>query len=467
MSTAAVVGTHPEFIRAHVTPQTASTPKIGPQIVWTEAGLPKLAQHMFSLMLRNVASDGFQFVDPNHTNPGDPQSFSLPGCIIAAPSFPVNTAGINQDYVYNWTRDGAITAMEIAAAQMPVAPGSAVQPLTDYVNFAQICQNNATPSLGLASYTIRGLSRQWTDQSDGPALQTLAILMAYSQLDTPTQASAKAVINNNLNYLLGVYQNQTFNLWEEHQGLSFFARSVQLRCLRAIKANTIGISVPQGTDAAITFLQSALQQHWNGTYYVSLMPSPPGYDPNIDIVSACIYGAIPCTDTKLLATAARVRRQWEDPNSPDHYPINVTDKNNQGIGPLLGRYPGDVYDGNTDDPSAGDHPWALCTCNFAELYYTLANQVQMSHVVPLDSLSTPFFSQIGVTSSTSAADAVSALQDAGDAMISAVIYHSDHLELSEQFDGITGYEKSVKNLTWSYAAFLSAVRARTGQNVQG
>jgi hypothetical protein len=38
---------------------------------------------------------------------------------------------------------------------------------------------------------------------------------------------------------------------------------------------------------------------------------------------------------------------------------------------------------------------------------------------------------------------------------------------SEQFDGITGYEKSVRNLTWSYAAFLSAVRARTGQNVQG
>jgi glucoamylase len=65
------------------------------------------------------------------------------------------------------------------------------------------------------------------------------------------------------------------------------------------------------------------------------------------------------------------------------------------------------------------------------------------------------------------ADVITKLQDAGDAMLAAVIYHSDHLELSEQFDGVTGYEKSVKNLTWSYAAFLSAVRARTGQNVQG
>lgn len=49
---------------------------------------------------------------------------------------------------------------------------------------------------------------------------------------------------------------------------------------------------------------------------------------------------------------------------------------------------------------------------------------------------------------------------AGDQMLQAVIFHSDNLELSEQFDATTGYEKSVSNLSWSYASFLSAVRAR-------
>ena len=53
-----------------------------------------------------------------------------------------------------------------------------------------------------------------------------------------------------------------------------------------------------------------------------------------------------------------------------------------------------------------------------------------------------------------------ALQAAGDHMLQAVIFHSDNLELSEQFDATTGYEKSVSNLSWSYASFLSAVRAR-------
>jgi glucoamylase len=34
--------------------------------------------------------------------------------------------------------------------------------------------------------------------------------------------------------------------------------------------------------------------------------------------------------------------------------------------------------------------------------------------------------------------AVETLRDAGDAMLRAAVYHSDHLELSEQFDGVSG-----------------------------
>jgi hypothetical protein len=31
--------------------------------------------------------------------------------------------------------------------------------------------------------------------------------------------------------------------------------------------------------------EKAAKHHWNGTLYVSLLPAPPGYDANIDIVS--------------------------------------------------------------------------------------------------------------------------------------------------------------------------------------
>jgi glucoamylase len=419
-----------------------------------QSDLTTITPYMFWLMFRNVASDGFVFEDPVNTG-----VLSQPGCVLASPSWENSARHVSQDYVYNWTRDAAIAAIELAAGPLPTG-----QPLIDYVQFAQTCQNSANGigHFDRGSFLINGTPRSWTDQTDGPALQTLAVAGLYAKLDAPTQATAEAVIAANLNFLQGAYQGETYNLWEEEQGASFFARSVQLQCFRAIAANTAGVPVPDWLPAAIPWLENALASHWNGQYYQSMLPVPTDYrapyDPNIDIVMAAIYGAIPVTDTKLLATAAQLRSQWADSGSKYFYPINGADQQ-RGIGPMLGRYPGDVYDGDTD-AQAGDHPWAVSTANFAELYYRLAEQVITAGTVPLDSLSAGFFSQVGINASTTAAEAATALQGAGDQMLQAVIFHSDNLELSEQFDATTGYEKSVSNLTWSYASFLSAVRAR-------
>jgi len=455
---------HAQFVRARVT--ATATQSFNAQISFERVDLQKVAQLMFTLMLRNAASDGFSFIDPNS------DVLSLPGCIVAAPSYKGNTNGIDQDYIYNWTRDAAITAMEIAVANIPTAPGGGVETLIDYVNFARICQGNASAAghFSRASFLVDGELRDWSDQNDGPALQTLAILQAYDQLDAATQVVATTVINNNVNFLVGAYQNPTQNLWEEVFGFSFFARSVILRCFETVKTNTIGIPVPANVDAIIATLQNDLRSHWNGTGYISILAAPgsnlePEYDPNIDIVSACIYGAVPAIDTRLLATAAQLRSQWAVPGQ-FFYPINGNDQA-RGIGPLLGRYPGDKYDGDVANLSAGGHPWAVCTCNFAELYFRLASEIAKPNPVPLDALSAPFFQQVGIDGITAPVDAANKLNDAGESMLQAVIFHSDHLELSEQFDGTNGFEKSVKNLTWSYAAFLSAVRARTGQAVRG
>lgn len=442
------------------------------QLAFQRSSLTMIAQHIFSLMLRNISSDGFVFADPLA-----PGVFSKPGCIIAAPSYPADLTACNQDYVFNWTRDAAITAIELAAASLPTGDGEGVQALIDYVNFSSSCQNSGAPTIGHACYTIEGQPRQWSEQSDGPALQTLAILRAFPKLDAATQVTATAVIGTNIEYLIGTYQDPTTNLWEEKGGYSFFARSVQLRCFQELAKNIYGIPVPPSMASAITWLENALQDHWSGAYYVTILaPPPPGeppsptlpssqsYDPNIDIVMASIYGAVPYTDTRLLATAALLRNQWADNSSPSFYPINAADQSRR-IGPVLGRYLSDSYDGDTQDPVLGGHPWPICTCNFAELYYGLANAIAQTQALPFDNLSKDFFSLIGVNANTPWHEAVTSLRNAGDAMLYAIIFHSDHLELSEQIDGTTGYVKSVRNLTWSYAAFLSAVRAKTGQSV--
>ena len=286
----------------------------------------------------------------------------------------------------------------------------------------------------------------------------------YRQLDAPTQAIAAQLIDANLNFLQGAYQGQTYNLWEEEYGYSFFARSAQLRCFQAIAANTIGITVPAWLPAALTWLISALEAHWNGEVYQSVLPVPTDYrapyDPNIDIVQAAVYGAESVTDPRLLATAAQLRAQWADPSSKYFYPINGADAP-LGLGPLLGRYPGDVYDGDTD-AQVGDHPWALTTANFAELYYRLAARITSSRTVPADSAQR----HLPRPGRGDAVDAPAgrgrgaarrrATRCCGRSSTTATTS-----SFSEQFDAVTGFEKSVANLSWSYAAFLSAVRART------
>jgi glucoamylase len=432
--------------------------------------LPSLAPTMYALMLRNIASDGFTFSDPQA--PGDISRDSRPGCILAAPSFPADTPGIDEDYVFNWVRDGAITAMEVARAELPRLPGGTVQTLNDYVQFADLCYANAQPTKGHACFSIAGQSRPWTEQNDGPALQSITILAAYDQLDAGTQKTAIELVNANVAFLLQVYRNPTTNLWEEHTGFSFFARAAQLRCFEEVLATPIpGIDQPGDLQTAIDWLRPALDGHWDGNQYISVLadpghggqPSPQhpvvdGYDPNIDIVQACLYGGVSATDTRLLATVARLRSLWVE-GGIAFYPINKADAA-LGLGPMFGRYPGDVYDGDVALPVPGGHPWALSTCNVAELHYRLAGAIRSSGHTPLDDLSAPFFSQSGIDHTTPPAAAAAALVARGDAMVGAVVYHSDNLELSEQFDGTTGYERSVRNLTWSYAAYLSAMRAR-------
>jgi glucoamylase len=452
------------------------------QAALLQTDLAAVAPYMLQLMLRNVATSGFTFVAPPNPkdDPGNPPRVSKPGCILASPSYPANLSSVDQYYVYHWVRDAAVAAIEMAHNPVALDRDGVSQQLCDYVAFSKTCQDDAIRNnfFFRAAFRMDGTIRDWSDQKDGPALQNLAFVEALPRLDAAATATAKAVGQVNLDHIVENWNDDTHKLnpWEEVEGPSFFARAAQLRCLQEVKkANALGLTVPAGLDAAITGLTTALGDHWNPVkgYYVSVPDDqhPPessrsGYDPNVDVVMACIYGAVPCTDPKLLATAAKVREQY-DVGGACEYPINAADRN-LGVGPLIGRYPGDIYDGDTSDdathPTRG-HPWALCTANFAELYYRLARRFDDGEGVPFDELTGPFFSQVGLDAATvddaaQAAAVAQQLRAAGDRMLEALIYHSDDYELSEQFDARTGYEKSVTNLTWSYAAYLSAVRAR-------
>ena len=145
------------------------------------------------------------------------------------------------------------------------------------------------------------------------------------------------------------------------------------------------------------------------------------------------------TDTRLLATAAQLRSQWADLARTYYYPINGADQQ-RGIGPMLGRYPGDVYDGDTDAQAATTR--GRCHhANFAELYYRLAER---DHRLRIRSRAMPTRPRSSPRSGSRVEHAGrrrSRAAAAGDQMLQAIVFHSDHLELSEQFDATSGYRE--------------------------
>jgi glucoamylase len=436
--------------------------------------LARMSPYFLAMMVRNIATDGYPFLAPAlfaaERPPGAPEPapevvISRPGCIIASPSYREVLSSLTQNYVYNWVRDAAIAVAEITATDLSYRPDLAGV-LEDYVSFAARCQAAAPKELDRAKYTVAGdLVEGWPRQNDGPALQALALLGMFDDLAPVAQETARQLIAADLGFVLDHYQLPSFNLWEEVCGHSFFTRSVQLKCLDEIGRDAKGVAVPADRLAeASAWLRDALREHVADGRYVSILNPTNGrgaYDPNSDAIAACLYGAVDCTDPVLLNTASALLAAFTDPGTG--YPINATD-GGLGIGPLIGRYPGDYYDGNhtgEQDPGATrGHPWVVCTANLAELYYRVAAAVRTAGSVPDHPLAADFLRQAGVRPGQGPEDAVDALHRAGDRMLQAIVYHGDHLELSEQFDARTGYESSVRNLSWSYAAVLSALRAR-------
>ena len=170
---------------------------------------------------------------------------------------------------------------------------------------------------------------------------------------------------------------------------------------------------------------------------------------------------MPCFDERMLATVAKLRDKFGK-----LYPINEQDQV-LDIGPLIGRYPGDQYDGTVNQGEDMGHPWPLCTANLARFYYQCMVEIAKIPSVTIVETMEPFFKQIGFKrsgkidqSSPEYNNLQNCLLIAGDKLMRAIVYHSDHLELSEQFDRTHGTCMSVRSLTWSYSSFIASSRIR-------
>lgn len=132
----------------------------------------------------------------------------------------------------------------------------------------------------------------------------------------------------------------------------------------------------------------------------------------------------------------------------------------------MGRYPEDIYDGYRT--SIGN-PWFLTTAGYAELYYLAAHEFENEGVV-INKINQAFFARMGndelgdyKVGSAELERIVQATRQAGDRFLKTIQYHQNkNGSMSEQFDRNDGFMKGARDLTWSHAAFLAAIAARSG-----
>ncbi|KAI4869082.1 carbohydrate-binding module family 20 protein [Hypoxylon rubiginosum] len=402
------------------------------------------------------------------------------GIVIASPSTS------DPDYLYTWSRDAALVFKAIVDRFANSYDASLQTEIQDYIIAQAKLQTVSNPSgslsdgtgLGEPKYNIdlSAFTGSWgRPQRDGPALRAIAMI-GYSKWLVANGYTSTAtgvvwpIIRNDLAYV-AQYWNQTgFDLWEEVQGSSFFTVAAQHRSLveGSALAKTLGTTCT-ACDAVAPQVLCFLQSFWSssGGYALAninvnngrtakdanvILASIHTFDPALGCDAATFQ---PCSDRALSSHKVVVD------SFRSIYTINSGIASGSAV--AVGRYPEDsYYNGN---------PWYLNTLAAAEQLYDALYVWQSQGSIQVTSTSLAFFQAISssaavgtyASSSATYTTLYNAVFSYADGFVDVVSqYIASNGSLAEQYDRNTGAPLSARDLTWSYASFLTVAARRAG-----
>lgn len=424
------------------------------------------------------------------------------GAVIASPSTK------DPDYYYHWVRDGALVA-DVVLTFRERGVDSAdtyLGLLKDYAAFSrktQMATSLQGAGLGEPKFYVSGAvyEKDWgRPQNDGPAARAIAMVRFTDQLlksgdrDYVTtlydgKIPTSSLIKADLEYVAHQWTSKDVDLWEEIRGCHFFTRMLQRRALLegarlAQRLDDGGAAVYYREQAAL--LASSLEKHWSPRRQMIVATLDiegnnfKAHQLDTSILLASIRAdaendrLFPPSDDRILATAAKIARI-----SRALYTINLnrSDDRERAIQPAVGRYLEDMYDGINRGNLTLGNPWFLTTAAMAELSYRVASDWTSAQRIPVTPLNLEFLQsaiacegsmvQLAVDQPVSQNDPrfrqiLLALIEQGDGYLRRVQKHCDQNDgsLSEQMDRENGLMYGAKDLTWSYAAILTAFQAR-------
>ncbi|RAL14878.1 putative glucan 1,4-alpha-glucosidase [Aspergillus homomorphus CBS 101889] len=391
------------------------------------------------------------------------------GIVIASPSTS------NPDYYYTWTRDSALT-MKVLVDLFVNGQASLQTVIEEYINSQAHLQTVSNPSgslsggagLGEPKFNVdeTAFTGSWgRPQRDGPALRATALITFGNWLinngySTEATNIVWPIVRNDLSYV-AQYWNQTgYDLWEEVSGSSFFTVAVSHRAL--VEGSTFAKSVGSSCswcDSQAPQILCFMQSFWTGSYMLANTNSGrSGKDANTVLASIHTFDpAAGCDDTTFQPCSPRALANHKVYTDSFRSVYSLNSGIAEGTAVAVGRYPEDsYYNGN---------PWFLTTLAAAEQLYDAIYQWNRIGSITIDSTSLAFFKDIyssaavGTYSSSSSAfsSIVSAVKTYADGYVSVVQSHAmTNGSLAEQYDKNHGTQLSARDLTWSYAAVLTA-----------
>ncbi|SJL07773.1 related to Glucoamylase [Armillaria ostoyae] len=426
---------------------------------------------------------------------GSKSSGAKTGVVIASPS------STNPDYLFTWTRDSSLVFQALIDQYTLGLDTTLRTEIDNFVSAETTQQQVSNPSgsvssggLGEPKFNIdlSAFTGAWgRPQRDGPALRSTALITYANWLIANGNTSYVSstlwpVIKLDLGYVVSFW-NQTgwdnlqsrfhaaadepcsFDLWEEVSSSSFFTTAVQHRSLRegAALATALGdTSATQYTTQAANIL-CFLQSYWNpsGLYMTANTGGGrSGKDANTALASIHTFDAAagcdavtfqPCSDKALSSLKVYVDA------FRSIYTINSGIASNAAV--ATGRYPEDSY--------MGGNPWYLTTAAVAEQLYDAIIVWNRTGTIEVTSISLAFFQQFSssvttgvyASSTTTYSDLLSAVQTFADGFLAInAKYTPSDGGLAEQYSRSNGAPLSAVDLTWSYAATLTAFSARAG-----
>jgi glucoamylase len=378
------------------------------------------------------------------------------GAIVASPS------RADPDYYYDWVRDTALTMKMLvqlgADASTPAAIRKTIaKKVNGWIDFELARQQTPTlTGLGEPKFYVNGKANldPWgRPQNDGPALRAITAIEVANQMIQEGQFNevraklyraeipANTLIKRDLEYVAHHWFETSFDLWEEERAMHFYTLTVQKVAL--LKGARLALTL-NDTEAAKYYNEQAnnLGNYLasfvdsNGIVRYALNKSPGMAHKTGDLDIAVILAAIHTFDGQfyvpvkyLIKTADAIVAE-----AKKIYTVNKTTRaNGMDLGVALGRYRDDKYSGFNFSEG---NPWFLATLALAEFSCNLVNA---RHTTALEMKS---FNATAIK------------------QFNRVLFHmSDKGSFSEQFNRENGFMQGARDLTWSYASYVTAYRA--------